>query len=44
VVYLQDNVVVINGVAILGTNGWWGFDFDNTIDPEAVKRLVVRKR
>lgn len=27
VVYLQDNVVVINGVAILGTNGWWGFDF-----------------
>jgi predicted phosphodiesterase len=27
VIYLQDNVVVINGVAILGTNGWWGFDF-----------------
>jgi hypothetical protein len=37
VVYLQDNVVVINGVAILGTNGWWGFDFDNTLDPEAVR-------
>lgn len=27
VVFLQDNVIVINGVAILGTNGWWGFDF-----------------
>ena len=25
-VYLQDNVVVIDGVAILGTNGWWGYD------------------
>jgi len=32
VVYLQDNVVVIDGVAILGTNGWWGFDFGD-IDP-----------
>jgi predicted phosphohydrolase len=37
VVYLQDNVVVIDGVAILGTNGWWGFDFDNTIAPEEVR-------
>ena len=32
VVYLQDNVVVVDGVAILGTNGWWGFDFDLGID------------
>lgn len=28
VIYLQENVVVIDGVGILGTNGWWGFDFD----------------
>lgn len=34
VVYLQDNVIVIDGVAILGTNGWWGFDFDLSIDTE----------
>ena len=34
VVYLQDNVVVVDGVAILGTNGWWGFDFDLGIDAE----------
>lgn len=34
VVYLQDNVVVIDGVAILGTNGWWGFNFDRVSDPE----------
>lgn len=35
VVYLQDNVVVIDNVAILGTNGWWGFDFDLSVDPTA---------
>ena len=34
VVYLQDNVVIINGVAILATNGWWSYDFDTTIDYE----------
>jgi hypothetical protein len=32
VVYLQDNVVIINGVAILGTNGWWSYDFDPELD------------
>jgi predicted phosphohydrolase len=31
-VYLQDNVVVIEGVAIMGTNGWWAFDFDPQVD------------
>lgn len=36
VVYLQDNVVVIDGVAILGTNGWFGFDFDPAIDATEV--------
>jgi len=34
VVYLQDNVVIVDGVAILGTNGWWGFNFDLGVDPE----------
>jgi predicted phosphodiesterase len=32
VVYLQDNVVVIDGVAIVGTSGWWAFDFDMSAD------------
>lgn len=27
VVYLQDNVVILDQVAILGTNGWWSYDF-----------------
>jgi UDP-2,3-diacylglucosamine pyrophosphatase LpxH len=34
VVYLQDNVVIINGVAILSTNGWWSYDFDPLQDYE----------
>lgn len=32
VVYLQDNVVIINGVAILATNGWWSYDLDPALD------------
>ena len=34
VVYMQDNVVIINGVAILATNGWWSYDFDPQLDLE----------
>jgi hypothetical protein len=34
--YLYDDVVVINGVAFVGTNGWWAFDFDSATDPELV--------
>jgi predicted phosphodiesterase len=34
VVYMQDNVVIINGVAILGTNAWWTYDFDTAIDTD----------
>jgi len=32
VVYLQDNVVIVNGVGILGTNAWWTYDFDPRLD------------
>lgn len=34
VTYLQDNVVIVDGVAILGTNGWWSYDLDPLISPE----------
>jgi hypothetical protein len=34
VVYLQDHVVIINGVAFLATNGWWCYDFDSNIDTD----------
>jgi predicted phosphohydrolase len=40
VTYLQDNVVVIDGVAILGTNGWWGFDLDENLDLEGSKQWM----
>lgn len=32
VVYLQDNVCIVDGVAFLGTNGWWTYDLDPNID------------
>jgi hypothetical protein len=37
VVYLQDNVVIINGVAILATNGWWSYDFNPAIEYDAAQ-------
>ena len=32
VVYMQDNVVIINGVGFLATNAWWTYDFDPNLD------------
>lgn len=32
VVFMQDNVVIVNGVAFLAANGWWTFNFDPEID------------
>jgi predicted phosphodiesterase len=43
IVYLQDNVVIVDGVAILGTNGWWGFDFDLGIDSEQSAQWVQER-
>ena len=34
VVYLQDRLVIVNGVAFLATNGWWTYDLDLSIDAE----------
>jgi hypothetical protein len=31
---MQDNVIIINGVALLATNGWWSYDFDVALDPD----------
>lgn len=41
VVYLQDNVVVLDGVAILGTNGWWTYDFDPHVDDDQTVQWVA---
>jgi predicted phosphodiesterase len=43
VVYLQDNVVIINGVAILATNGWWSYDFDPNIELDQSIKWVMEK-
>lgn len=34
VIYLQDNVAIVNGVGILATNGWWSYDLDSKINYE----------
>jgi UDP-2,3-diacylglucosamine pyrophosphatase LpxH len=34
--YLYDDVVVVNGIAFIGTNGWWAFDFDSQTDANLV--------
>ena len=41
VTYLQDTVVVIDGVAIIGTNGWWGYDLDENIDRDQCKQHMT---
>ena len=40
VVYMQDNVVIVSGVAILGTNAWWTYDFDTEIDVDTSIQYV----
>lgn len=32
VVFLHDHVVIVNGLAILATNGWWSYDLDPGLD------------
>ena len=43
VVYLQDNVVIINGVAILATNGWWSYDFDPNLEVDQSVQWLQQK-
>jgi predicted phosphodiesterase len=42
-IYLQDNVVVIDGVAVVATNGWWAYDFDPNIDYTLTKQWYSHK-
>ena len=43
VIYLQDNAVVVDGVAIIATNGWWTWDFDPNVDPVESKQAYRDK-
>jgi predicted phosphodiesterase len=42
-VYLQDNVIVVDGVAIVATNGWWSYDFDPNIDHDTCRNWYANK-
>jgi hypothetical protein len=42
-IYLQDNVVVSDGVAVVAANGWWAYDFDPNIDYELTKQWYCHK-
>jgi len=42
-IYLQDQVIVIDGVAIVATNGWWGYDFDPNQDYDLTKNWYAHK-
>lgn len=37
-IFLQNNVVVIDGVGFVGSNTWWTYDFDNTESYEGTKQ------
>ena len=43
VIYLQDNVAVINGVAFVGTNAWWTYDFSDLESYEDTRQWFVNK-
>lgn len=40
VTYMRDNVVIINGVAIIATNAWWTFDWSTKFSVEETKAGV----
>jgi len=41
IVYGNNQVVMLNNVAIVLVNGWWSYDFDNNIDIEQVEQLLI---
>lgn len=41
--FLQDNVIVFDGIALVGTNGWWGFDLDSRIGVDESKHAMQQR-
>lgn len=41
VVYLQNNVVIVEGVALVATNGWWTYTFNPKLDYEQSVRWFM---
>jgi predicted phosphodiesterase len=42
-IYLQDNVIISDGVAVVATNGWWAYDFDPNIDYDVSRQWYANK-
>ena len=43
VIFLKNNVAVIDGVGFVGTNGWWTYDFDNADSYDDSKQWFLEK-
>lgn len=43
-VFLQNNVVITNGVAFLGTNAWWTWDFEPEVDIHQLQNWFVNQQ
>jgi hypothetical protein len=39
VIFLQNQIVIINGVAFIGSNGWWTYDFNDSVTYDQAKAL-----
>ena len=37
--FLQDHVIVTDGIALLATNGWWAYNFDPDADPDNIRQI-----
>lgn len=42
VVYLHDNVIIQDKLAIVACNGWWTYDFNYDIDPPQVEEYLKK--
>ena len=40
VVYLQDNCIIQDKVAIIGCNGWWTYDFSWDVEPQQAEQWL----
>lgn len=43
IIYLHGNVVILNGVAFIATNGWWNYGFDSSVDNSQMTQYVQNR-
>lgn len=42
VLYMQDNVVILQGVALIATNAWYSFDYDSQFPIDQVQQKICQ--